>query len=290
MSQVPTVEEQVRYVTRREVVEVEKRVPKYEYETVEQIVEVEVIVPVDKIVEIPKYVDTITEKKVVQFVDKPVAVTREIRIPRTIYRDEVKEVPGPVIERPKYYTVENKVKVPRPIDKEVPVIVAQTIKPVIIESTEAVVVEVMDYEPEIVPVDVHIAKPLPSALGFAGQIDSKHKLVSINAAQYNTILRQLNSHMDEQMKNTLPFVAENGTVAFVNDDKAHFIVAPANIEIEGWTRSKTTDNHSYKKEHLSSHKERGAQSFHGSNISEGGSMNLVAPVHPSGGGKSRVWC
>lgn len=212
------VQEVIKHVPRKEIVETEKRVPRYEYEWVERILEVPRIEYIDKTVEIPKYQEVIREVKVPQVVDVPKEVIREVKVPKITYREEMREVPGPIIEVPKPYTVENKVEVQRYVDTKQPLIVAQTIKPYIVEGQGVVEVDVFEYEPECVPVDVHVVKAVQASIQAGGVIETKHRVVTVPAAQYNTMLQQLNVHLSQVELQKLPYMTEsNGQVTFLGE-------------------------------------------------------------------------
>lgn len=238
--EVPTIEEQVSYVTKREVREIEKRVPKYEIEYVEKVVEKPVYEYYDVPREVVQIEEVVREVPVPKIVDRPIERIVRKPVEKVRYVEQMREVPGPVVEVPKKYTVQREVEVYKEVDREVPVIVAQTIKPIITETNTQVPVDVLDYEPEVIPVDVHVAKPVASALQVVGQVGARHKLVNITSGQYNTILRMLNTHMDERSRQTLPFISESGRVPFVPDNEAHYIVAPADIVVDGWMMGQRT--------------------------------------------------
>jgi len=223
--EVPYIEEVVKHVPRREVVEVEKRVPKYEYEYIEKIVEIPQIQIVDKHVEVPQIQEVIRHVPRVQVVDVPREVLRHVPKIETKMIEKIVEVPGQLVEVPKPYTVENPVHVTRYVDKECPLVVAQSMKPSIVEGQEQIDVEVFEYEPECVPVDVHVLKGVNAHIIAAGS-DTMHKLVSVPAAQYNTMLKSLNSHLGEVEVQKLPYLTEAGRVPFVTDG-TKFGIAPA---------------------------------------------------------------
>eukprot|EP01054_Gregarina_sp_Poly1_P004970 Gregarina_sp_Poly_1__4969@NODE_2632_length_1895_cov_2669_024070_g1668_i0_p1_GENE_NODE_2632_length_1895_cov_2669_024070_g1668_i0NODE_2632_length_1895_cov_2669_024070_g1668_i0_p1_ORF_typecomplete_len530_score71_37IMCp/PF12314_8/1_2IMCp/PF12314_8/9_8e05IMCp/PF12314_8/3_1e03IMCp/PF12314_8/4_9e02_NODE_2632_length_1895_cov_2669_024070_g1668_i01061695 len=237
--EVPTVEEQVRYVTRKEQREIERKVMKPEIEWVERVVYVPTIEYVDKFVEKEQVQVRETQVKVPRVVEVPkeYIVEKKVQVPRL--REEVREVPGAEVVRPVPYDVTKEVEQVRAFNREVPVIVAQTIKPVITESTNQLVVDALHYEPEIVPVDVHLARPVSTSLEVVGKVDERHKLVTVSAAQYNTMLRALNAEADSRVYSSLPFIQQHGSVPFCGEHEATFIVAPEHVRIEGWTPTTT---------------------------------------------------
>ncbi|EZG66521.1 hypothetical protein GNI_080180 [Gregarina niphandrodes] len=233
--EVPTYEEQITYVPVKQVVEVPKEVPMYVVEYVDRVKEVPTINWVEKVVEVPEYHDVVVEKKVQQFVDRPREVIREVVVQKTRPVEQVVEVPGETIYIDKPFTTEKIVNVTRHVDADVPVVIAQTAKPIISESTRVVDVEVRDFQPEVIPVDVHVAKPVEKSLEAVGLVNSHHRLCNITSAQYNTILRSLNSNLQDH---ELPFVVDNGKIDFVRAQDAQHLVAPSGIKVEGWV-SKT---------------------------------------------------
>lgn len=144
--EVPIVENVIRKIPKRQIVELPKIVPKYEVEYVERLVETPQVKYVDRVVEKPIPHEVIVSVPVVQVQEVPREVIKHV--PKIVM--EIKEsqvnVPGQVIEVPKPYIVENKVGVKRWIDKKVPIVVAQTIRPVVVESSEKVDVDVCKFD------------------------------------------------------------------------------------------------------------------------------------------------
>lgn len=149
------------------------------------------------------------------------------------------EVPGQIVEVPKPYTVENEVPFARYVDNEVPMVVAQTIKPIITESNESVEIDVFEYEPQVVVIDVHVPKPVPSQLVASGMVEEIHRLVTVPAAQYNSMLKMLNVHIPEADQRTaLPYITEpDGSISMLHTTDAGMMY-PAPIpsaQVQGWT-------------------------------------------------------
>lgn len=236
--EVPVVEEVVRRVPKKEVIEVEKIVPRYETEWVETIVEVPQIQVVERQVEVPQVHEVVRTIPKKEYVDVPREVVRTVPRVEVVQVEKVVEVPGQIIEVPKPYTVENKVQVPRFVNNEVPMIVAQTIKPIITETSQAVDVDVYEYEPQVVVVDVTVPKPVPSQLIAAGMVSEQHKLAIVPAAQYNSMLRMLNTHIQEsEHREVLPFVVEaSGAIPMLHGSEASMMYpAPIGIaKVEGY--------------------------------------------------------
>lgn len=209
--EVPIVQEKIVHVPKTEYVEIEKKVPKYEVETVERVVEVPRVEYIDREVEVPKYEEVVREMKVVKVVDVPKEVIKEVKKVETKIVEKHLEVPGPVVEVPKVNYIEQKVYVPRYIDKEVPTIVAQKLEPVIHEVNETYDVPCTITEPNVITVDVYIPKPVQSRLRFLGKGQEVHTPVSIPPAQFNSLTKRLNQQLEDQHLHPL-FVREGAGV------------------------------------------------------------------------------
>ncbi|EZG66948.1 inner membrane complex protein [Gregarina niphandrodes] len=236
------VQEVVTHVPRKEVIETERRVPKYEYEYVDKIVEVPRIEYVDKVVEVPQYHEVIVERKVPQVVDVPREVIKEVKIPRINYVEKQVEVPGEVIEVPKHFTVEQKVEFTRYNDRKKPVVVAQAVKPLIVEGAGFTEVDVYEYEPECVPVDVHVVKGVQAQVQAGGVVETTHRVVTIPSAQYNTILQQLNTHLNQTEVQKLPYLQERGQVTFLGE-RIHYTEPAPGVVIQGFDMSNLTNTY-----------------------------------------------
>lgn len=236
------VQEVIKHVHKKEIVETEKRVPRYEYEYVDRIVEVPRIEYIDRTVTVPQYQEVIREVKVPQVVDVPKEVVREVRIPKVNYVEQVREVPGEVITVPKPYTVEQEIEVARYTDRKTPLVVAQTIKPVIVESQQTVQVDVAEYAPQCIPVDIHVIKAV-SAQVTGQMLESTHRVVTVPAAQYNSMLQQLNAHLSGAELQKLPYIADAyGAYPFLNTRATYTEPAPG-VAIQGLDHSKMVTTH-----------------------------------------------
>lgn len=229
--EVPVIEEVIRHVPKREVVEIEKRVPRYEYEWVEKIVEVPQIQWVEKHVEVPQIQEVVRYVPVKQVVEVPKEVVRYIpKIDVKIVEREV-EVVGETIEVPKPYLVENKVVVPRYLDKEVPTVVAQRLHPIITESdTDFVDVELKEYNPQLIPVDVYIPRPVTRSLIAANKYE-EHRVVDVPIAQYNALVKNLNTHLSDKDADAVYVRLSDGTIPMLHG-LGSSIVPPTSNEWE----------------------------------------------------------
>eukprot|EP01055_Gregarina_sp_Pseudo9_P000986 Gregarina_sp_Pseudo_9__985@NODE_1633_length_1437_cov_631_085837_g1513_i0_p1_GENE_NODE_1633_length_1437_cov_631_085837_g1513_i0NODE_1633_length_1437_cov_631_085837_g1513_i0_p1_ORF_typecomplete_len317_score46_96IMCp/PF12314_8/0_0059IMCp/PF12314_8/8_1e14IMCp/PF12314_8/1_8e04Phage_hub_GP28/PF11110_8/3_4e03Phage_hub_GP28/PF11110_8/15Phage_hub_GP28/PF11110_8/48DUF5520/PF17658_1/65DUF5520/PF17658_1/1_7e03DUF5520/PF17658_1/18_NODE_1633_length_1437_cov_631_085837_g1513_i03461296 len=195
--EVPVVEEVIRHVPKREVVEVEKRVPRYDVEWVERIVEIPQVQYIDKHVEVPQIQEVLRTVPVRQVVEVPREVVKYVpKIETKIVEKEV-EVPGEIIEIPRPYVVENKIVVPRFVDQEVTCVVAQSLHPVITESdNDFVDVEMREFNPYLVPVNVVIPRPVARQL-IAQKKREEHKIVDIPVGHFNALLKSVNPNLTD---------------------------------------------------------------------------------------------
>jgi len=231
--EVPVIEETVRHVRKIEVVEVEKKVPKYEIEYVERVVEIPQI----------KIVEQYEEYEVVQEVAKYVPKKEFVSVPREVIRYEPKiettfvekivEVLSrdQIIEIRKPYTVDQAVPYPVYKDREVSCVVAQKMIPVVRESTvELLDVEVCKFVPQVIPVDVYIPRPVQVPLIPVKKSDDIHSRVEVPAPQFNTLLVNLNSHLscEERLIVDLPFrLGGDGNIPMLMSDQFNSTVTIA---------------------------------------------------------------
>merc|ERR1739838_433824 len=187
--EIPQYEEVVKHVARKEIREVEKFVPKIVEEWIERIVEI------PQIEEVVRHVEVLQIHKV----------------------EKVVEIGGEVIEVPKAIPVEEKVAIAVYDDKESMLIVSQKVKPVIIDgAAQEVVVDVIEYEPEVLPVDIHVAKFVDQELVLVGAKETIHRCVVVSAAEYNSMMRYLNVHLNAEEVANLPYLADHhGQVSFL---------------------------------------------------------------------------
>ena len=88
-------------------------------------------------------------------------------------------------------------------------------QPLVSVSNKTVSVPVVRYEPEIVHVDIRVPKPVKTSLIQAGV--SEHvprQTVQVPAAQYNTLLKLLNTNLSAEDQQQLPYMVENGSIPF----------------------------------------------------------------------------
>lgn len=194
--EVPVIEEKIIEVHKREVREIEKRVPKVEIVEVVKEVQVPQIQYVEKHVEIPKIEQVIREVKVKQIVDRPFDVLIHKPKIETKIVEQIKEVPGEIVEVPRIERHEQPVYVPRYVDKEVPAVVAQKLQPVLRQVSKINDVHCTVTQPKVVTVDVFIPKPVASTLNVGGMTGETHRTVDIPAAQFNALTRRLNISLD----------------------------------------------------------------------------------------------
>lgn len=211
------VKDVVRRIPKHSVVEVEKPITKYEVDYDEHIVEVPQVEYVDRTVEVPTIKETVRHVVVKKIQDVPYEVIKKVPKVEYVEVEKTVKVPGDRVEVEKPYIVKREVEVKRYKDKEVLVVVAQTIQPTVVVSQKTVEVPVYQYEPQLVYVDVFVPKPVPLQLISAG-VSKKvpHYPVTVPPAQYNTLLKSLNSNLPSEELKQLPYVQENGTIPFLS--------------------------------------------------------------------------
>jgi len=218
--EVPQYEEIIKHVIRKEIREVEKFVPKIVEEWVERIVEMPQIEEVVRHVEVPQIQEVLRHVPKIEIVDRPFDVIKEVAKIEINKVEKVVELGSEVIEVPTAILVEERMPVTHYEDKEAMLIVSHKVKPVIIDNAQAeVVVDIMEYEPEVMPVDIHVAKFVDQELVMIGAKDTIHRCVTVSAAQYNSILRYLNVHLSAEEVANLPYLADYlGQVSFLPNE------------------------------------------------------------------------
>eukprot|EP01056_Protomagalhaensia_sp_Gyna25_P000509 Protomagalhaensia_sp_Gyna_25__508@NODE_123_length_5070_cov_465_993838_g97_i0_p1_GENE_NODE_123_length_5070_cov_465_993838_g97_i0NODE_123_length_5070_cov_465_993838_g97_i0_p1_ORF_typecomplete_len325_score67_97IMCp/PF12314_8/2e03IMCp/PF12314_8/0_00054IMCp/PF12314_8/1_2IMCp/PF12314_8/1_5e03YuzL/PF14115_6/0_49_NODE_123_length_5070_cov_465_993838_g97_i0921066 len=231
----------VKYVNPKQVREVEKfvKVPQIEWQ--ERVVVVPKIEYVDKMVEVPHVQEIVREVKVPQWVDVPKEVIREVKKPEVRYVEKIVQVPQ-IIEVDKPYRVEKPVPVIKHVDNPTPLVVAQTIRPYIVEGATTIDVDVVCYEPECIPIDIHVPRPVSAQIQAGGVVESTHRVISVPAAQYNTILKQINTHLAPNELEGLPFMRDaSGRVSFLSESVSYTTPAPG-TQIIGYSQHTHTSH------------------------------------------------
>eukprot|EP00915_Cephaloidophora_sp_WS-2016_P005002 GHVH01006674.1.p1 GENE.GHVH01006674.1~~GHVH01006674.1.p1 ORF type:complete len:411 (-),score=91.74 GHVH01006674.1:185-1417(-) len=210
---------------------VEKKVPIYYDEEVTEDVEVEEIVYQDYVTE--EYVDKVVKvhRPVPQTVHRKIPVT--LTIPKVVNKEveRIVEVPSGEIVHKEVTVVQEKVNHKRRfIEKNVPIVVSHEIHPVVCHNPNVVrEVEVTDHYPVLTPVDVHVIKPVNINVRADGAGQVTHRVVTVPAAHYNTLLKKLNPNLHED----LPLFMEDGVIPMLNQELS-FLYPPADAEIEGF--------------------------------------------------------
>merc|ERR1739838_561788 len=215
--EVPQYEEIIKHVIRKEIREVEKFVPKIVEEWVERIVEMPQIEEVVRHVEVPQIQEVLRHVPKIEIVDRPFDVIKEVAKIEINKVEKVVELGSEVIEVPTAILVEERMPVTHYEDKEAMLIVSHKVKPVIIDNAQAeVVVDIMEYEPEVMPVDIHVAKFVDQELVLVGAKETIHRCVVVSAAEYNSMMRYLNVHLNAEGVANLPYLADHhGQVSFL---------------------------------------------------------------------------
>lgn len=214
--EVPQYEEVVKHVTIKEVREVEKVVPKIVEEWIERIVEVPQIEEVIRHVEVPQIQEVVKHVPKIEIVDRPYDVVKQVSKIEVVRVEKVVELGAEMIEVPKAVPVEERVSVMTNEDRDAMLVVSQKVKPVIVDGAKEVVVDVVEYEPEVMPVDIHVAKFVEQELVMMGAKETIHRVVTVPAAQYNSMLRFLNIHLTDMEIQNLPYLQDvSGQVSFL---------------------------------------------------------------------------
>jgi len=227
---VPQYEEIIKHVPRKEIREVEKIVPKVVEEWVERIVEVPQLEEVVRHVEVPQVQEVVKHVPKIEVVDRPYEVIKEVPRVQINKVEKVVEMAADIVEVPKAQIIEERIAISNYDDKDAMLIVSQAVKPVIIDHHHAmgagqkeVVVDVIEYEPEVMPVDIHVAKFIDQELVMLGTKEIVHKAVTVGAAQYNSMLRYLNVHLPADEVAALPYLSDSyGQVSFLPQEFSWF--------------------------------------------------------------------
>jgi len=234
--EVPRYEEVIKHIPVKEVREIEKVVPKVIEEWVERVIEVPQYEEVVKHVEVHHVQEVIKHVPKVEVRDRMTEVVRHVPKVEVRKVEKVVEVPGDIIEVPQPYVVEETMPVAAYEDSEQMLIVAQTVKPVIVEGGKEVHVDVWEYEPEVIAVDIHVAKFVGQTLVAMGARETTHRVVTVPATQYNSMLRFLNVHLSESDMRALPYLQDaQGEVRFLPDEY-QWCAPPEGIKIYGYQK------------------------------------------------------
>lgn len=175
--------------------------------------------------------DSIFAYRVFQVIDVPREVIKAVKTKEVHQITQEVEVPGEVIEVVQKIPMKREIHVPKYEDKSVPVIVSQTHRPRISETGREVIrVEVRQFNPKVIPIDVFIPKPILRPL-VAKERRDFHRIVSVPAAQQNSMVKRLNAHLltnveDRQAVEELyvrdlnlkayPFLPDNQKIQFIH--------------------------------------------------------------------------
>lgn len=208
--EVPYVDVEVVHVPKKVVQEHVQFVKKPEYQDVVQVIEVPKTVYVDRVQEI----EQVIERPVM--IPKVVQQTRHVEVVKHVPKIEIRQIEKivqvPVIQEvPKPYIVEVPTQQLVFNDVAVPVVVGQKLVPIMTNDTqEEATVEVKQYVPYIVPVDVYIPRPVQLPL-IMGKVDIQgHYVTGISVAHWNGLVNKLNPQMlqDAALAQYLPWLYE----------------------------------------------------------------------------------
>eukprot|EP01053_Blabericola_migrator_P011760 Blabericola_migrator_1__11759@NODE_711_length_6770_cov_212_988065_g510_i1_p2_GENE_NODE_711_length_6770_cov_212_988065_g510_i1NODE_711_length_6770_cov_212_988065_g510_i1_p2_ORF_typecomplete_len671_score114_98IMCp/PF12314_8/63IMCp/PF12314_8/5_2e08IMCp/PF12314_8/19IMCp/PF12314_8/3_7e03Ins_allergen_rp/PF06757_13/5_9e02Ins_allergen_rp/PF06757_13/0_49DUF4197/PF13852_6/9_3e02DUF4197/PF13852_6/0_5_NODE_711_length_6770_cov_212_988065_g510_i145546566 len=221
----PVFEEQIVEIPgKKEIIEVEKRVPKQVEKIVEKIVEVPEIQYVERRVDVEKVEEVVRHVPRKEVVDVMVDKVKEVQVIQNKIVEKIIEVPH-IVERPKVYTVEQKVSVPRYVNRETQTVVAQKLRPVVKEGKKQKVAA-KKYEPVLYAVDVPIPKPVYCGFMPLGKVDEYHSIVEIPAPQYNSLLQAMNRNIDSRAIEDLFVRTDGGRIPLLPAGELTEIVPP----------------------------------------------------------------
>jgi len=190
-------------------------------------------------VEVPQVVEEIKHVPKIEVVDRPYEVVKEVPRVEIQKIEKVVDVGAEQIEVPKAHVSQQTVPMCSYNDSEAMLIVGQKVTPVIIDGAAAggslaltqgghghagssgeIVVDVAEYSPEVMPVDIHVAKFVDQELVMVqGQKETIHRVVTVSAMQYNSMLRYLNAHLSHVEMEGLPYLTDHtGSVQFLPQD------------------------------------------------------------------------
>lgn len=158
------IEEVVTVIPKHETVEVENRFERLETKYLDTVVEVPAIRTVKKYVEKPTIEEVIKKVTRKEVVAVPTEVIKYVTRHETRVIEQEKRVKGEVVEVPKIIDVIREVIIPRYHDSDVPTVVAQTVVPIVTDEGGVEDIEVVTYEPYLVPVDIYIPFPVSQIL------------------------------------------------------------------------------------------------------------------------------
>lgn len=213
--QVPVDKEVIVKVPKRQYVDRIREVPKIEYVFTDKVVEIPRLNVVEKLVEIPEYVERIKHVPVTKVVEVPHDVITYVpKVEVKVIEKEV-QVPGEVIQVRKRTEILEKKIINKYIDSELPTIVAQTYRPHVVESQQHIqTVKLKKYVPYLVPVQVPCPVAVSRELTAGGTTDEQRPL-KLPAAHYNARLKAANPNLtDEELSNVYKR-NDDGSIAFL---------------------------------------------------------------------------
>lgn len=86
----------------------------------------------------------------------------------------------------------------------------------------------MEYSPEYIEVEIPVPKLVDMPIRCRGMIDQYYYPVDVPPAQYNSILKTLNTSVQTNDMNALPFMYSNNTLVELPADQAYRYIELAN--------------------------------------------------------------
>lgn len=238
---VPVYHKEVDEIIRREkkVNRIVERVPVMNY--IDNVVEVEHIVDVPIIKEVPVKKTVVRKVPVQVHEQRLIEKVRYVPVTEEVEVEEICEIPGEVIVQPRHVDRDELIITDQHLDKEVPVVVSQIVKPIMKDTKKKVRVPGKILNPELRTASCRIPKPID--LEFKqSEVTTTFKEVGLSAADYNSAFFQLNQHLTQDHRKALtpgvhlhidymtgfPIIREEGNLKFYRlPDTAH-------AEVEGF--------------------------------------------------------
>jgi len=196
--EVPVYEEKVIEVPRKEIVTTQKIVPKITTEVREILVEVPRVEVVQKDVDVVHVEEYITEVPRIQRIEVPKEKIKYVPKIEVRKIEKEVEVDGELVEVPREVEVVNHIVVANYDDVKQDTVVAQKMIPILDENEkEQMQVTAIHYEPEVVPVDVYVPKPVFRTV-IPGAREERYEEVVVPPAHFNALVRMANEYLPDE--------------------------------------------------------------------------------------------
>jgi len=228
--EVPVYEEKVVEVHRKEIITTQKIVPRITTEVREILVEVPRVEVVRKDVDVVHIEEFITEVPRIQRIEVPKEKIRYVPKVEVRKIEKEVEVDGELIEVPRDVEVVNHIVVAKYDDVKEDSVVSQRMIPILDENEKQVMeVTAIHYEPEVVPVDVYVPKPIFRTV-VPGIREERYEQVVIPPAHFNALVRMANEYLPDEALGDILLRNEDGSFPMTKDNGFISIVEKSNID------------------------------------------------------------